>query len=45
MGAIVLYPPNLFRNAPGLKIGAYLTIRPVALEGEGSNCFAVVSSN
>ena len=24
-----------------LKIGEYLTIRPVALEGEGSNCFSI----
>ena len=23
------------------KIGEYLTIRPVALEGEGSNCFSI----
>ena len=30
-----------FATSAVLKIGEYLTIRPVALEGEGSNCFSI----
>ena len=30
-----------FATRAVLKIGEYLTIRPVALEGEGSNCFSI----
>ena len=30
-----------FATCTVLKLGEYLTIRPVALEGEGSNCFSI----
>ena len=30
-----------FATRVGLKILEYLTIRPVALEGEGSNCLSI----
>ena len=40
-GYCLYYPSNLFRNARDFQIGEYLTSRPVALEGEGSNCFSI----
>ena len=40
--AIVFIILQIFFATPAIfKIGEYLTIRPVALEGEGSNCFSI----
>ena len=42
MEAIVFIILQIFyATRAGLKIGGYLTIRPVALEGEASNCFSI----
>ena len=42
MEAIVFIILQIFvATRADLKIGEYLTIRPVALEGRGSNCFSI----
>ena len=42
MEAIVFIILQIFFAARAvLKIGEYLTIRPVTIEGEGSNCFSI----
>ena len=41
METVVFILQIFFATRAIFKIGEYLTIRPVALEGEGSNCFSI----